>query len=69
MTPWLEAQLKKYGIVFPAQKMCIEQAIKFFPQLDRGLAAAAAAGAPAPSFDSPDEEDEAAPAAVPVPDF
>ena len=49
--------------------MCIEQAIKFLPQLDRGLAAAAAERAPAPSFDSPDEEDEAAPATVPVPDF
>jgi len=53
---WLEAQQPRFQL-FPAQKLCIEQALKFLPKLTAGLAAHAAAaeeGPPEPVFDSDD---------------
>ena len=57
---WLEEQLKKYPICFPVQKSCIEQAIKFYPKLIRGLdeysrngPRPAPAPAPDPDFGGP----------------
>ena len=68
--PWLESQLPKYALIYPAQHTCIEKAIKFLPVLDRGLAASAAARVPPPSFDSPSAAaSRAQPAAAPPPDF
>ena len=53
-------QLKKYPICFPVQKSCIEQAIKFYPKLIRGLdeysrngPRPAPAPAPDPDFGGP----------------
>ena len=40
---WLEAQLPKYAVVHPVQTSCLKNAVKFSPELERGLAAAAAA--------------------------
>ena len=40
---WLEAQLPKYAVVHPVQTSCLKNAVKFLPELERGLAAAAAA--------------------------
>ena len=52
---WLEAQQPRFQI-FPAQKLCIEQALKFLPKLTAGLAAHAADdGPPEPVFDSDDD--------------
>ena len=45
---WLEAQLPKYAVIHPVQTSCLKNAVKFLPELERGLAAAAAARAPAP---------------------
>ena len=40
---WLEAQLPKYAVVHPVQTSCLKNAVKFLPELERGLATAAAA--------------------------
>ena len=47
-------------MLYPAQKACIEQALKFLPKLKEGLAAHTAAGAedegpPEPAFESDDD--------------
>ena len=68
--PWLEQQLPKYANLYPAQKLCIEHAIQFYPKLERGLAAAAAARAPAPDFATPDRAaPHREPPQAPPPDF
>ena len=56
---WLEGQKQRF-MLYPAQKACIEQALKFLPKLKEGLAAHAAAGAedegpPEPAFESDDD--------------
>ena len=39
---WLEAQLPKYAVIHPVQTSCLKNAVKFLPELERGLATAAA---------------------------
>ena len=56
---WLEAQLPKYAVVHPVQTSCLKNAVKFLPELERGLAAAAATRAPAPDFGDDEELEEA----------
>ena len=53
---WLEKQLPKYNgpIQFPAQKLCIEHAIKYVPKLVAGLAEASQT-VPEPDFSSDDD--------------
>ena len=53
---WLEGQKPRF-MLYPAQKLCIEQALKFLPKLMEGLEAAEgeAEAAPEPSFDSDDD--------------
>ena len=59
---WLEAQLPKYAVVHPVQTSCLKNAVKFLPELERGLAAAAA-----PRDFGDDEELEEARRARPPP--
>ena len=56
---WLEAQLPKYAVVHPVQTSCLKNAVKFLPELERGLAAAAATRAPAPDVGDDEELEEA----------
>ena len=58
---WLEAQLPKYAVVHPVQTSCLKNAVKFLPELERGLAAAAATRAPAPDFGDDEELEEGTP--------
>ena len=51
---WLKAQQPRF-LLYPAQKVCIEQALKFLPKLKAGLAAAADAA----NMDEDEDEDEA----------
>ena len=64
---WLELQLKRYAICAPAQKSCIEQAIRFLPKLIKEVAKARPAAAPAPTFDLDDDDD--AVSSVQAPNF
>ena len=40
---WLAAQLPKYAVVHPVQTSCLKKAVKFLPELERGLVVIAAA--------------------------
>ena len=51
---------------YPAQKSCLEHAIKFYPKLQSELRKAQAAPPPAPDFSS---DDEGEPRRPPTPDF
>ena len=53
---WLLEQQPHYQFLCPAQKACIEQALKFLPLLEKGLAAAAAATVPGPFSDHDDDD-------------
>ena len=53
---WLEAQQPHFAL-YPAQKLCLEKALKFLPKLKECLAARSSAGEdtlPEPVFDSDD---------------
>lgn len=51
---WLEGQKPRF-MLYPAQKLCIEQALKFLSKLTKGLETAEAEAAPQPLFDSDDD--------------
>ena len=54
----------RYSICYPAQKKCLEAALKFLPMLEVGLAAAQAKRAPVPDFGDAEEETEDPPPPV-----
>ena len=51
---WLEKQLPKCAL-FPAAKICVQQAIKFLPKLKAGLAKAQTSRGPTLDFGDDDE--------------